>query len=226
MNSKQKRPISVILSSLFGFILFWSLVTDAWGYSDLIFSDNNLNMGKYIYGYISRIIWFFPAILLIIKFNNSLFWQWKTLISRPKIGKFFIITLSAMTIYCFNDMFAIHKGFYFNERNLSLVVIKFVIVGIVEETVFRGWGYNALRSATSNINAILLSSFMFAAVHWPAYIIKYFFYGNFDFVGLIGQSITAFALGIVFCILLKEGKSIWCPIFAHSFYDLLCSLIL
>lgn len=35
-------------------------------------------------------------------------------------------------------MFVIHKGFWFNSKiHLSLVVLKFIIVGFVEEVVFR-----------------------------------------------------------------------------------------
>ncbi len=36
--------------------------------------------------------------------------------------------------------------------------MKYVIVGFVEETVFRGWGYNALTKVTTDKNAVILST--------------------------------------------------------------------
>ncbi len=56
-------------------------------------------------------------------------------------------------------------------------------------------------------------------------VIKLLRFGTFDFVGIIGQSSSALILGIVFCWLLKKGKTIWNPIIVHAIYDLMYVLL-
>lgn len=65
INSKK------IIISLIIFIMYWTIITDAWGYSDFIFKNNAYNVGKYVYGYVSRILWVMPAIFLIVKYSEK-----------------------------------------------------------------------------------------------------------------------------------------------------------
>ena len=225
MKIQKKLTTPIVMLFLLGFIIFWIFLTDAWGVSKLIFS-NHVIVGAYIYGYITRIIWLLPAIFLIHKYKKNLSIHLDTLLSKPRLNKFFILTLSIMAIYCFVGMFAMNGGFNLNTDNFVYLLIKVLIVGIVEETVFRGWGYNVLCSLTTQKKAMILSSLMFALIHCPAYIIKFIVYGHFDFLIMLQQFFIAFILGILFCLLLRKGKSLWCPIIGHSFYDLLTFLML
>ncbi len=47
---REITPRGVVIS-LVGFILLWTVVTDAWGYSSYLFPLDN---GTYFYGYIIR----------------------------------------------------------------------------------------------------------------------------------------------------------------------------
>ena len=211
-----------IVLSLISFVFLWTLVTDAWGYSGYLFNFNN---GTYIYAYISRFIWVIPAILLIIQYNNSLYIGWKQLFSHPHFEKPLIIVILVSFIYVVIEMLVYHKGFWFNEEiNLSLEIIKLIVVGFVEEIVFRGWGYNVLKKNVSTGKAIILSTTFFVLLHWPAYFIKLYKFGAFNVSGIITQSFSALIWGIVFCWLLEKGNSLWNPIIAHAFYDLMLVL--
>ena len=53
-------------------IIFWTIVTDAWGYSGYIFRNDSYSLGTYIYACFSRCIWVIPAILLIIRHSDKL----------------------------------------------------------------------------------------------------------------------------------------------------------
>ena len=120
-----------------------------------------------------------------------------------------------------------HKGFWFNrEVSFGLVSIKYMIVGFVEEIVFRGWGYNSLANIMSHNKAAIISTALFVLLHWPSYFIKFLRFGVFDFTGMISQSIGVFILGLVFCWLLEKGKTIWNPIIVHTIYDLMYVLLL
>lgn len=220
--SKALNAKKIILT-LIGFIVFWAIITDAWGYSNLIFNDN---IGSYIYGYISRFIWMLPAIILIIIYNNKLNFKKSELFSRPIFNKSLILTIIISLVYIITMMIITHKGFWFNsEIILWLVVIKYIIVGFVEEVVFRGWGYNSLSNIISHKKAMIITTILFILLHIPAYFIKLLRFGTFDFIGMIGQTSSVLIWGIVFCWLLKKGKSIWNPIIAHTIYDLMYVLL-
>ena len=201
--------------------MYWAIITDAWGYSDFIFKNNAYNIGKYIYGYVTRILWVIPAILLIVKHGENLSIDRIKLFSSPKINKSLISVLVLSIGYVFVSMILVHKGFFLNRNDiLFLVIIKFLVVGFVEETVFRGWGYNALIQKMSHIKATSITTALFVILHWPAYFIKFARLGTFDFAGMIGQSTAALCWGVICCWLLKKGKTIWNPIIAHGMYDL------
>ncbi len=220
--SKALNAKKIILT-LIGFIVFWAIITDTWGYSNLIFNDN---IGSYIYGYISRFIWMLPAIILIIIYNNKLNFKKSELFSRPIFNKSLILTIIISLVYIITMMIITHKGFWFNsEIILWLVVIKYIIVGFVEEVVFRGWGYNSLSNIISHKKAMIITTILFILLHIPAYFIKLLRFGTFDFIGMIGQTSSVLIWGIVFCWLLKKGKSIWNPIIAHTIYDLMYVLL-
>ena len=206
-----------ILLSLVGFVIFWAIVTDAWGYSDRYFQFNG---GSYIYSYLSRLVWVLPAVYLIIRYSDSLCINRKGLFSLPRFNKSLIVVLGVSAIYVICVMLVNHKGAWLNKSiNLPFGIMKYVIVGFVEETVFRGWGYNALTKVTTDKKAVILSTMFFVFVHWPAYFVKLYRFGIFDISGLFVQSLSAVVWGLIFCWLLKSGKTIWNPIIAHTFYD-------
>jgi len=216
-HRKKQLSLHSILLSLIGFIVLWAIVTDAWGYSEHFF---RFYAGTYIYALISRLIWVFPAILLIIRYRDSLPIRIKELFSPPRFDKPLLLVLTVSSAIVAITMLFYHKGFWFNhEVNPLLEIIKFMMVGCVEEIVFRGWGYHALTKVTSERKAVILSTGLFILLHLPAYFIKFYRFGTFDFAAMLIQSFSALLWGIVFCWLTKKGKTLWNPILAHAFYD-------
>lgn len=220
---EKRLSLHEILFTLIGFVFLWTIVTNAWGYSDHIF---NFRFGDYIYAYLSRLIWALPAVLLIVRYSNSLRFSSTQCFSRPCLQKPLIIVMIASLICAVVMMLASHNGFWFNkEVVLPLEIIKFVVVGFVEETVFRGWGYNALAKVVSDRKAIIISAAFFVLLHWPAYFVKLYRFGTLDILGIASQSFSALVWGVVFCWLLKKGRSLWNPIIAHTFYDIIFVLL-
>ncbi len=217
MLVKKNLDVKSILLSLVGFILLWAIVTDAWGYSALL----PIRFGSYVYAFISRLIWVAPAFWLIFRYSDSLVYNRKSLFSKPLWNRPFIITLIASLVFVLACMFLNHVGFWLNPVvNIPLETMKIIMVGLVEETVLRGWGYNALLIVTSDQKAVLYSTIFFVLLHWPAYFVRLFRFGTMDVLGLLGQSIAAMIWGILFCWLLKKGKTLWHPIIIHIVYDL------
>ena len=219
---KKELTLHKILLSLLGFVMLWAVVSDAWGYSDHF----HVNCGSYIYAFFSRLIWAFPAILLMIRYSDFLHFSKKELISPPKFDKTMIIALLVSLTYVIIAMFIAHKGAWFNrEIDPLLEAGKCIVIGCVEEIVFRGWGYNASRNIASDRKAAVWSTILFVVLHWPARFIQLYRFGTFDYVTLLTQSFSALIWGMVFCRLLEKGKSIWDPIVVHSLYDLMCTLL-
>ena len=224
LNLESKITARNVVLSLFGFIILWAVVTDAWGYSSYLFSSDN---GVYYYGYISRFVWVVPAVLLIGIKDDYLILPKKELLSRPQFSRQFVSILSIILLYSLISMFITHKGFWINrDVPFLLTVIKYFIAGCVEEVVFRGWGYNALAKVLSNRKSVAVSTLMFVLLHWPAYFIRLFRFGTFDYADLLVQSCSALLWGILTCWLMRRSRTLWDPILVHFAYNLSCIMLI
>lgn len=145
-------------------------------------------------------IWVIPAILLIIKYNEQLQYNIKELFSKFQLNKSFILVITVTFIYIIVGMLVNLHGFWLNDQvDLCFVLIKYMIVGFVEEIVFRGWGYNSLVPILSHKKAMMVTTILFILLHFPSYFIKLIRFGTFDYIGLIIQSISVLIWGFVFC---------------------------
>lgn len=218
ISIKKDLTLKGIILSLLGFVLFWIVLTDAWGHSSVF----DIGCAKYIYAYICRVIWVIPGFVLIHLYSGSLTYSMKELFARPGWSKLTIIvfTLSALAA-AFVMLYKYHGVWVNPNMDQSLELLKMVFVGVVEETVFRGWGYNALRSVTSEKKAIIISTLFFILLHWPAYFVRLYLYGSADFTMLLTQSLAAAVWGVIFCFMMKYEKSLLPPILAHIVYDIL-----
>ncbi len=221
-DRKESFAFHTILLSQAGFILLWVVLTDAWGYSSRL----PVSHGSYIYAYFSRLVWAAPAVWLIVRYSGSLRFGRKELFSRPVWNRSLITVLAASVIYTAGCMFVVHGGFWLNPSVcLPLEVIRFALVGFAEETVFRGWGLNALSKAVTYRKAVAVSTAFFVLLHWPAYLIRMIRFGTLDWQALLLQSLAALVWGLVCGWLLKKGKTIMNPVIAHAAYDLLYILL-
>ena len=163
-DPKKSLSFHAILLSLFGFVLLWAAVSDAWGYS----SHLPLRHGQYLYAYLSRLIWVAPAVWLIVRNGAHLRFPKETLFSRPARDTFFILVLAASLLLPLGEMLVVHGGLWLGPSVVPpLEILKFVMVGFVEETVFRGWGYNALSAVATDRKATLYSTVFFVPLGSP-----------------------------------------------------------
>lgn len=216
-------PRGVVIS-LLGFILLWTVMTDAWGYSSYLFLSDS---GTYFYGYISHFFWVLPAFFLIVTNDKCLLLHKKELFSRPRFNSQFIVVLSAIFLHCLISMIVVHKRLWINrEVPFWLTAIRYLVVGCVEEIVFRGWGYNTLAKTLPNRKAVIISTLLFVLLHWPLFFIKLFRFGTFDYAEILVQSFSTSLWGILTCWLLKNSGTLWNPILAHFVYDFLLIILI
>ena len=87
----------------------------------------------------------------------------------------------------------------YGSKNLGLEILgSALITPFLEEMLHRGVVYNRLRRRGSMWSAILLSSFIFAVLHFN-----------------IVQFTYAFLLGIVLAIFMEKTKHLYAPVLAH-----------
>ena len=223
MNQRKQTLLAVF--SMTGFILLWAVVTDAWNYSAHLFPAHIHNTGTYLYGYFSRLLWMLPAFILIHRFDQNLFWTKTQLFSKPKPEPVFLAFIVLTTIYALVSMILNDHPRHITIERLLLLTVKFLIVGIGEETVFRGWGCNLLMKVRSNAASLVISALLFVVLHWPAYFIKLLLYGQFNWPGFAAQSISALFCGLLFAVMLKRSGTLWNPILAHFYYDWILELL-
>ena len=94
---------------------------------------------------------------------------------------------------------------------LAMILVSLLVVGPVEELLFRGVVQGGLREAFDAIPAILLASLLFALVHVPA--IQGTATEQFAYVGVV------FALGCLLGILYEHTGNVVVPGLAHGAYN-------
>ncbi len=201
-------------------IILWALVTNAWGYSFMLFANKNNNWGEYLYGLVSRGIWSLPFIVLIINCAGSLSVTFKELFLHKWHLKSVIIIFLSITVYIIAAMFATHGGFWMNhDVSISQTLSKFIMVGFVEEIVYRGFGMNAFSTLMSERKANLLSSIYFVVLHFPSYFIHWYLSGTFEVGAMLAQAVSVLLMGLVFGYLFRKSKSILPPMIIHFWSD-------
>ncbi len=218
-DTRSRSNFYLAILSLLSSILLWAVLTDAWGHSARVFPEQLGNAGKYLYGCLSRILWMSPAFILIFRYDKELFWSGKQLFSRPRTERVFLTFLALTTVYALAAMAVTYRSWHIADEDLPLLTVKLLFVAVGEEVVFRGWGYNLLKKSRSDAAALILSAALFAALHCPAYFVKLYLYGRFDWPGVISQGFSAMVCGALFAVMLNRSGTLLDPILAHFYYD-------
>lgn len=229
MNKRGKtRRLSYgkVIFSLVISILLWSAVTNAWGYSSLIFGSENI-YGSFIYNHISRFIWSLMAIVLLKAYSEDIPVKPKELFKNKPDMKPFLITAAAIIAYHIAAMLIYHGGIWINpDMKLFETLSTFVMVAYAEEIVYRGWGMNALSAFVSERKANVISCVFFVILHLPAYVIRLFSGGTISAPAIMTQCAMVFVLGLLFGYLYNKGKSLWSPMAVHFLGDFLSVMMI
>ncbi len=95
----------------------------------------------------------------------------------------------------------------------------FLIVGLCEETMFRGYFLNRLLKLYDNEQTVLIiQAVMFAGIHLPRYFTTY---PTLSPLTILTNLVTVGLLGYLFGWLFIKSRSLWPGIIVHSVWDLL-----
>lgn len=101
---------------------------------------------------------------------------------------------------------------------ILLGILSMIGIGIREETIFRGLLGNTLvlkygKNGKGLFGAVLLSSFLFGAVHLMN------FFAGVKLPGLIPQVLQATSLGALFTAIYLRGGNLWVVVLIHAIID-------
>lgn len=135
------------------------------------------------------------------------------------------ITLAAIVIYMLASAFIQrHSIGIVATFKPTMLLQDFLVVGICEETVFRGYLLNRLRKiADSEQSALIIQAVLFALIHLPKYLTTY---PSLSVFTMLGQLVTVAILGYLFGWLFLKSRSLWPGIIVHSVWDLLIVLLI
>ncbi|MBU9745063.1 CPBP family intramembrane metalloprotease [Lachnospiraceae bacterium ASD3451] len=211
----KKIHLSMLLS-----VVLWAIVTDAWGYSSLLFGSMPDGWSGYIYGYLSRLVWAVPFIIFIFRYSAQISVNSRELFLHKIHWKSFLGFLFGITAYAIAGMILNHGGFWLNpDLNILQELPKFLIVGFVEEIVYRGWGMNAFAACMKEKKANIWASLYFVLLHFPSYFIHWYLDGTLAVSAMLTQAVYVFVLGLVFGYLFRKSKSILPAAVIHFWSD-------
>ncbi len=143
---------------------------------------------------------------------------------KPMRQRPFLITLGIVILYLvLSAMMQQHTLHIVPSFKPTMLFQDFLVVGICEETLFRGYFLNRLRPlVTNDQTALIIQAIMFACIHLPRYFTTY---PSLSGITIIGNLITVGLLGYLFGWLFLKTKSLWPGIIVHSVWDLLIVLI-
>jgi len=214
MKSEKKSMLCAIVVSYIVFMLGWYLRET---YIDFSYLNPYLEacINFVIYG----VWWSGFAFFLIYYFKNQLSWELKEILTKRPHMKTLLIALPIILVYYF-ICWAV-AGFRFNfEMNWLDYLLTVIGVGIFEESVFRGWFYNAWSTIVKEKYANIISATMFVFIHYP----RWFQLGRTT-GDIVYGSLYVFVLGVLFGVLFRKNRSIWTSAILHSVWDALGFLI-
>ena len=172
---------------------------------------------------VKTVIWLGIGLFMILHTKKDQFF-----IERPfKLNLKFkplYITLAAIVIYMLAVAFIKrHSIGIVATFKPTMFMQDFLIVGICEETVFRGYLLNRLRKIVdSEQTALITQAILFALIHLPRYLTTY---PTPTFLTIISQLVTVALLGYLFGWLFLKSHSLWPSIIVHSVWSMVVMII-
>ena len=161
MNSKNTVPNKVLIIYLAVFYLWWTVEELAyWGYT------SNTLPQVLLSSLVKFITWGIPALILIKKYSPQLKIEYPQMFkNRFRLWPYFA-GIVIMFIYLAIILYLENSGFKINPQfKPSDFIDKFLIVGITEELMFRGWILNVLLKKMSTWLAQIANNLLFLCIH-------------------------------------------------------------
>lgn len=132
------------------------------------------------------------------------------------------IVWAVIVIYLLVEFWIVHHGLRISPTFIPEYWGRyFLVVGVAEEFVFRGYFFNVLLKKFSLTQANTIQALAFASLHIPRYLTTI---PAMSPAAWVGNLITVAALGALFGWLYAKSRSLWPGIIIHMTWDILVTL--
>lgn len=129
---------------------------------------------------------------------------------------------AGIVVYLLAEFWVVHHGLRVNPTFIPEYWGRyFLVVGVAEEFLFRGYFFNVLLKKFSLAKANTIQALAFACLHIPRYLTTVPAMRPMTWVGNL---ITVAALGALFGWLYAKSRSLWPGIAVHMTWDILVTL--
>lgn len=173
------------------------------------------------------LIWLLPALLLIRRYDGSLAVPLRDLYRRPKSWVLcveILVILSACLVL--GSLLRTH-GLALSPDFIPADLVWIALVGLMEETVFRGWLLNLLLEPKDlegdglSWKPVAFTSVLFLLIHFPLWYRTGALAANL--AG--GAFVSILFLSVLFSWTFLRTRSLLVPMLIHSFWDLMVTVI-
>ena len=212
-----KNPIAKTALSIYCLLFFalWTLM------ELLVFPMISDALGTWpdavICNIIKLLIWTAPAAFLIRRYSLDLYISPVITFSR-KGSLLCIIIAAAFFLYHLTVCYVMYGQISYVNLSAHSLLGPVLLVGITEETVFRGWLLNAFLAKMNPLTAVLINAVLFLLIHFPIWITKGLFQVN-PAVFIVNCA-SIMLLSIIFSLSFMKSKSIVIPIILHMCWNL------
>lgn len=213
-------------------ILYLFLFFAAWTVSEFLLVPHLTGLSKPALILVREVglkglIWLLPALLLIRRYDASLAVPLRDLYRRPKSWSLCIEILLILTVCLVLGSFLRDHGLSVSSDFIPADLIWISLVGLMEETVFRGWLLNLLLEPEDlegeklPWKPVAFTSVLFLLIHFPLW------YRTGALVTNLagGAFVSILFLSVLFSWTFLRTRSLAVPIILHSAWDLLVTLI-
>ena len=169
-------------------------------------------------GLLKILIWIVPAVILIRKFDDGMQVRLKEMFTGRFEWKLFLIVLAVLCALMIGKHVLSAHELHFHA---TWRLLGFVLVGLTEEIVFRGWLLNAMQNEKNRKIMPEINGALFVLIHIPCWIHEHMMEAAFLHLGFL----SILAVGIVLAWSFTRFRSIWPPIILHIAYDVLLTMM-
>jgi len=215
-NKEKNNDVKTMIVFLLIFYFLWT-IKELW-LIDYIYAYGEI-ISPLIEALVKGVVWIFPTWLYIKYYlHNDPFGYLKMNVNVFK-GLFWGVILSLLfAFYFIFQTYIINQQSFQFSLSLDDYLNGFIMAGVAEEIVFRGFILQELDKRLAFWKANIITAVLFLVVHYPIWIYN-------DIIFQFGSHLYVFLLGLLFGFVFKKSGSLWAVILLHAVHNFFVSII-
>ncbi|MEH7885084.1 type II CAAX endopeptidase family protein [Bacillus sp. JJ1609] len=219
LKAENNARICTVQTLVFYLLFFYFI----WALKELWFINFFHFFGETTYALqeaiVKVLVWIVPIWVYVKYYLNTSPMSYFNMNINVKKGLLWGIILSILVGFRFAiEVYLVNNETFHFVLPLYIYLNGFLVVGITEEMVFRGFLLKELNNRISFWKANVITALLFLLIHYPIWIHEGVFFHFWTHVYI-------FLLGLIFGFVYKKTVSLWSVVLLHSFYDLFINII-